>query len=113
MACDAAYASICAGKEKKFFEMHDLLFDDYRELTATYLKDAAKMIGLDEAKFEACLKDPETKKQVEKEVAWGQSIELRATPTFIVNGRKIEGGFTPMQWEHLLRGFEKQRARAK
>lgn len=112
MACDAAYAAVCAGKQDKFYEMHDMLFDGNRELTNAYIKDAAKLIGLDEAKFDACIKDDATKKEVEQDVAWGESIQLRATPTFIVNGRKVEGGFTLMQWEALLQGVEKARAKA-
>lgn len=108
MACDAAYAAICAGKEGKFFDMHDMLFDaDHRSLNKAYIKEAASVLGLDEAKFAACIESDETKARVKQQLAWGEAIQLRATPTFIVNGRKVEGGFTFMQWEALLKGLEK------
>lgn len=109
MACTAAKAAICAGVQGKFYDMHDALFDGQTDLSKAFVAEAAKKIGLKVPDFESCLEDNSTVETLKADMNWGESIHLDATPTFVVNGRKIPGGFTMLQWEALLAGVEKAR----
>ena len=102
MACAASLASICAAKEGKFFEFHDMVFDGQESLSPALLAEIATKLGFDAEKFKACTQSQETKDELAKDINWAEMIALRSTPTFIVNGKKVEGGFSPEEWEEVL-----------
>ncbi len=54
-AFKAAEAAHCAGEQRKYWEMHDAMFANQRELQVPALKKAARALGLDGAKFDQCL----------------------------------------------------------
>ena len=64
----AAQASIAAGKQGKFWEMHDKLFENQRKLKAADIDGYAKGIGLDMTKFKADLNAPKTKAMVKADI---------------------------------------------
>ena len=96
-AMPAAIASVCAYQQgnDKFWEMHDKLFDNQKQITLENSEQKfnqfAKEIGLDTKKFDACLDSPEVKAKVEKDVAEATSIGVQSTPTFVVNGMIVPG----------------------
>ncbi len=112
LACAAAKAAICAGQEGKFWEMHDRIFDQQESLSATSFADFAKEIGLNNEKYAACFSDAATETQLQKEIQWGEVIQLESTPTIIINGRKTVGARTPADWEALLNYVEKEKSSA-
>ncbi len=83
----AARAAIAAGKQGKFWEMHDELYKNSRTLNPETIKGIAEKIGLDSKKFEADMNSDEVKKQVDEEMALGQKSDVRGTPSFFVNGK--------------------------
>jgi protein-disulfide isomerase len=83
----AARAAIAAGKQGKFWEMHDDLYKNSRNLTPETIKGIAEKIGLDMKKFEADQSSDEVKKQVDEEMALGSKSDVRGTPSFFVNGK--------------------------
>jgi protein-disulfide isomerase len=92
----AARGALAAGKQGKFWEMHDEMYKIGRDLNDASIKAAAGKLGLDTAKFEADYNSPELKKQVQDELALGQKVNVRGTPTFFINGkiaqnRSVEG----------------------
>ena len=103
----AAYASIAAHKQGKFWEMHDKIFAGYQELSAEKLKAWAGEIGLDLAKFEADMKDPATEAIVTKDMAEAQAADLGGTPTVYINGRKFESqaGFSPDAFKQIINKY--------
>ena len=54
-AFQAAEAVSCAGQQGKLWEMHDRLFANQNSLTTLQLKSHAAALGVDGAKFDACL----------------------------------------------------------
>jgi len=109
MACNSARHAICAGEQGKFWEMHDMIFDNQESLSVALLGDLVGKVGLDQAKFEACLKDSSTESTLQKDIQWGDLIQLESTPTLIVNGRKLVGAHSPTDLEALLQMLEKER----
>lgn len=87
----AAIAAEAAGRQGKFWEMHDLLFANAKELTDENFKKWAGELGLDVAKFEKDLADPALGKKVDDNQKQGTSLGARGTPAFFVNGRYLSG----------------------
>lgn len=90
----SAYAAQAAALQGKFWEMHDKLYESQNEWaavanpTSIFVKYAESM-GLDTAKFEKDMNSVEVKKIVEKGTNDGNLAGLNATPTFYLNGVKM------------------------
>lgn len=89
LAMDAAKAAVAAGRQGKFWEMHDVMFANNRELQIERLKEYAARIGLDAVKFEKDLQSPEVTQVVERELSEARSSDVQGTPTFFVNGKRL------------------------
>jgi protein-disulfide isomerase len=87
----AAEAAHCADEQGKFWEMHDLLFDHPDTLQVEDLKAQARKLGLDGAKFDACLASDKFGQTIDDSIRAGESYGITATPTFFVNGVLMEG----------------------
>jgi protein-disulfide isomerase len=83
----AARAAVAAGKQGKFWEMHDELFKNSRNLSAETIKGIAEKLGLNTKKFETDWNSDDVKKQVDEELAQGQKVDVRGTPSFFINGK--------------------------
>jgi len=90
-AMPAAKAAVAAGKQGKFFEMHDKLFQNQRSLGADFYAKAAQEIGLDVEKFKKDMEDPSTQSLISEEMKQAQQNDVRGTPTIFINGKKPQG----------------------
>ncbi len=93
----AAIAAECVGEQGKFWEFHDLLYDHQDEWVNAKSPPEAieayvKSLGLDNAAYKACLKDPKTAALIKADIKEGQSRWVDATPTFFINGKRFVGG---------------------
>ena len=48
-------------------------------------------MGINNKKFELCLKDPAMKKEIQGDIADGKSAGVRGTPAFLINGKLLSG----------------------
>ncbi len=85
----AAMAAQCANDQGKFWEYHDKLFENSQDLTPAKLKELSKTVGLDETKFNTCLDSKKYESEVGKDLEDGFKVGVTGTPTFFVNGLKI------------------------
>ncbi len=90
-ACDAAYAAYCAGEQGKFWEMHDMLYDNQDHLDKASLRQYAQKIGLDMTKWDACLKSSRPRKKIYRDVQIAGKAYIWGTPRTYVNGRMVAG----------------------
>ena len=88
-AMPAARAALAAGKQGKFWEMHDKLFANQRALQPDNLKQYAKEIGLDVAKFEQDMASADIQKEIDEDVKLAQQSQVGGTPTMFVNGKRV------------------------
>lgn len=88
-AAAAARATVAAQNQGKFWEMHDLIFQNQTALERSDLEAYATRIGLDLDRFRADLDAPETQRRVEADRAQGERLGVDSTPTLFVNGRKF------------------------
>lgn len=86
----AAEASLCAGEQGKFWEFHEKLFSG-EGLEEADLVAYAEAVGLDKAKFEACVSERRFQKQVEADLAAARAAGVSGTPAFFVNGIMLSG----------------------
>ncbi|MBI3565144.1 MAG: DsbA family protein [Elusimicrobia bacterium] len=95
-AKSGAAAAECAGRQGKFWEYHDRLYDKQDEWTNAnadkLLTVYGHELGLDMAAFEACRQDPATTAAVAADMKDGDDAWVGSTPTFFVNGRRFVGG---------------------
>ena len=84
-------AAEAAGNQGKFWEYHDKLFANQSKLAPDNLKQYAKDVGLDMARFEKDLADPGKKKRVDDDMAEARALGVTGTPGFFVNGRFLNG----------------------
>lgn len=80
----AAEAAECAGKQGKFWQMHDAMFASQESLAASDLKKYANALGMDDSEFAKCLDSGETAGAVNAEKQEGYGAGIRGTPGFLV-----------------------------
>jgi len=85
-AAKAAEAAHCAGAQGKFWEMHDLLFENSKHLEVVQLKEYARTAKLDGDRFDKCLDSGEQTAAVQKDFAEAQRLGLTGTPSIFING---------------------------
>jgi protein-disulfide isomerase len=87
----AAEAAVCADDQGKFWPYHDRLFADPARLGSADLKQHAADLGLDTAKFNACVDGRQSKPRVDADVRAGEEAGVNGTPSFFINGRMLSG----------------------
>ena len=87
----AAEAGQCANEQGKFWPYHDRLFANQQRLTVPDLKQHAVEVGLDPARFNACVDSHKYAAVVEADIKMGNDAGVNGTPAFFINGRMISG----------------------
>ncbi len=91
-AVDAAKAALAAARQGKFWEMHDMMYQNQGELGMNELKQYAQNVGLDVLQWQKDFSSPELKQQLTREADEGRAAGVDSTPSFFVNGRRITAG---------------------
>ena len=87
----AAEASLCAADQNKFWEFHDSMFGNQRELSVADLKQRAVDLKLDTAKFNSCLDSGEKAPVIQADIDAGSRAGVSGTPALFINGRFLSG----------------------
>ncbi|MFA5935578.1 MAG: DsbA family protein [Patescibacteria group bacterium] len=93
-AMNAAIAARCVfaqGDANRFWRYHDILFSQQDDLGATALRDHAATVGADLSAFDACVASRQTEEGIRASIADGTAAGVRGTPSFFVNGYRIQG----------------------
>ena len=111
----AAKVAEAAGTQGKFWEMHKLLLSSHDRWARNpqardVFLELAKQIGLQPESFKRSLDSPELEQTILNEAARAREAGINATPTFLVNGKKLEP--TPAtfdEFDNQIRGLLHQR----
>ncbi|RFS27060.1 DsbA family protein [Chitinophaga silvatica] len=90
MALPAALAAEAAARQSKFWEMHDIIYENQDELSIENLLVFATEIGLNIQQFAADWKSQELLTKIEKDFDGGLRSGVSETPTFFVNGHQFD-----------------------
>ena len=102
-AAEAAEAADTFGGLEKFWEMHDVLFENQEALGDEDLMVLAHEIGLDEKKVARALVTGEFAPRVREDFIGGVRSGVNGTPTFFINGERYDGDWTnPKVFAHAL-----------
>ncbi len=100
---DAANAAECAADQGRFWDYHDALFARARvtpnPFTKPMLQRYAAELGMDTATFDACVNRDTHYAAVAADESEARSRGINATPTFFINGKKIEGALPYEQFK--------------
>jgi protein-disulfide isomerase len=106
-ACDAAVAVRLARAKNRGDAMEEWLYTHQQEMTPATVRQAAKDIGQVtdfEARYAATLE------LVKGDIALGQQLKVSQTPTFFINGIKVDGAWAPQFFDQAI-AYELQRAK--
>ncbi len=98
----AALAAEAAGRQGKFWEMHDKLFENQKQMTDENFIAWAGELGLNVEKFKKDMADPALKKMMEDQQKQGMTLGARGTPAFFVNGRFLSGAQPVANFKALI-----------
>lgn len=87
----AAETAECAGEQGKYYEMHDLLFEQGVQGGVAGFKQYARQLGLNTARFDACLDSGQMAAEIQADMVVGQKVGIQGTPGFIINGQLVSG----------------------
>ncbi len=102
----ASEAALCANEHGKFWEMHDLLFQEQSTLGVPALKEKASRLGIDRTAFDTCLDSDRYAEQVEKDMQDGAAVGVTGTPALFINGAPLTGGAVP--YEVLAKAIDEE-----
>lgn len=103
----AARAAECAAEQGAFWEMHDALYVHQAAWKrgsepADVFRENVARLGMDTARFAACYREGRGTARTRRATEAAQRLGIRATPTFFVNGRAIEGALPLDHFRRLL-----------
>jgi len=105
----AAEAAEAAAAQRKFWEMHDVLFEHQDALEAEDILGYAKSLELDMEQFARDLKAATYAKRVREDFRSGVKSGVNGTPTFFINGSRYEGSWAnEKDFIHALREAAQQ-----
>jgi len=83
----AAIAAFAARRQGKFWEYHDLLFENIDTLSDQKFLEIARELGLDLERFEKDINDLKIVARINQDIRLGAHMGVRGTPTVFINGR--------------------------
>lgn len=101
-ATQAAIAGRCAQEQGKFWPFHDKAFNSSPSLSYAELVAMGNEIGMDPRQFERCLLDGRYRDDVAADVAKSKELGITGTPTFFLNGRRIDGAIPEDIFEDVI-----------
>jgi protein-disulfide isomerase len=99
----AAQAAEAAAAQGKFWEMHDLLYENQKNLADLEMTRLALRLGLEPYRFNADVSGERFARRVASDYASGLASGVTGTPTFFINGRRHTG---PKNFDSLKRAIE-------
>ena len=88
-AMPASKAALAAGRQGKFWEMHQLIFENQRQLSPEKYTEWAEKLKLDVPQFQKDMESPEILAQINREMQEGKVADVSGTPTIFVNGKRL------------------------
>lgn len=97
-AVKAAQATIAAHQQGKFWEFHDLLFEQYNQISDQKIEEIRSQLGLKADQFKKDMNAPQTMAMIREDAGNGRDAGVRGTPTVYINGKRLK--------DKTLKGFK-------
>ncbi len=110
-AIHAAEAAARADEHGKFKEYHDALFQQQEEISnltpdeaLSVFQNIAQDVGLNATEFETCISSGSTSGKIQQSIDYANKLGIKQTPTFYLNGKKLQGPITEADVKKALGG---------
>ncbi len=100
----AAETAEFAATHGKFWDMHDLIFENQNSLSEQMLGELAHRLTLDRQALRDALRSGTFAERVQEDFSSGVRSGVNGTPTFFINGQRHDGDF---ELETLLQAIQK------
>ncbi|MGH9971650.1 MAG: thioredoxin domain-containing protein [Pyrinomonadaceae bacterium] len=101
-ATTAAVAALAAGRQGKFWEFRLFLFENQNAMTEADLVRYARALNLDLERFQTDRKDQYLQDLVARDLTQAAALGANGTPTFFINGRRIDGARSLAVFQSLI-----------
>jgi uncharacterized membrane protein/protein-disulfide isomerase len=98
-ACEAAVAVRLARAKNRAEALEEWLYSNQAQMTPARVKEAARDIGQVQD-FDS--RYASTLEAVRADVAYGKQLDIRSTPTFFINGVKLEGALPAVYFDQAI-----------
>ncbi len=98
-------AALCAHEQQKFWQFHDRLFFAHDRLVndpELVISESVRQSGINVEQFDECRRSGRQQSQVLEDAQDAVDLGVRGTPTFFINGNKLEGVVTLDQWRQII-----------
>lgn len=103
-ALAAARVAECAQEQGRFRELHDALFAAQAQLDQVNLDSLAHANGVaNRVAFAECMRSDRPDRRIAHDLELGRRLDVRGTPTFLINGRRIEGALSLAELDRAVR----------
>ena len=106
----ASKAALAAGEQGKFWEMHDLIFQNQKDLknksddeVKEWAAGFAKQLGLNVDKFKTDFGNAKWDQVIKRDMELGNQLAVRGTPHFFVNGERVKGAQPADAFENIIK----------
>jgi len=86
----SAITAEAAGKQGKFWEMHDLIFENQEKLNPDFLLSLSRILHLDSGQFTKDSASEDVKDKIETDFEGGIRSGVNGTPSFFINGKSLQ-----------------------
>ncbi len=102
----AALASMCAGEQGAFWQLQSRLlneptFDD-GSLETARVTTMVQALGINMMQFDGCMTSQKYAAIIDRDIQDGLDLKIRGTPTYFLNGKRIEGVQSEAIWKTLV-----------
>ncbi len=98
----AAKAALAAFEQDVYFEFHSKLLNGNKEFSENYIVKLAKEMNLDITKFKKDMKSNLISKKIENNIEFARGLNIRGTPSFIINKKVYPGAYTLDKLEEII-----------
>ena len=102
MALPAAISAEAAANQGRFWQMHDLIFENQYRLSPQTLLALAEALKLDMKTFQKDMRNPTLSEKVEANFESGILSGVNGTPSFYINGTKFNGSYDFQSLSHAI-----------
>lgn len=101
-SCDWSRVAICAAQQDQFWKIHDELYSINSEGGRAVTDENLKKLGIQPEVIRQCMEAPQTEETLTKLIQVARDLKVNATPTFYLNGKRIQGIIDPRLFSILL-----------
>ena len=95
MSLPAVKAAFAAERQGRFWDFHDKLFADFRNLDPQKINQIAVDLGLDMSRYITDMTSPEVQQLINRDLREAQQAEVTGTPSLLINGFRVQNRSLP------------------